>query len=147
MSLDEPCRGELSRLILRRVVWQFKMSFPKKVNKTCHFCAINVLSGEGNVPLFKPTKNKEFCGKSFCKTGTVILSDLIKRVRIDIDSTSESDSSAKNVQGKLSIVVLCFMSWKKDLCQRSFLRAKQITMNVAVVEINVFTVRIIYQAG
>ena len=93
MSLDELCRGELSRLILHRVVWQFKMSFPKKVNKTCHFCAINVSSGEGTVPLFKPTKNKEFCGKSFCKTGTIILSDLIKSVGIDIDCTSESDSS------------------------------------------------------
>ena len=93
MSLDELCRSELSRLNLRRVVWQFKMSFPKKVNKTCHFCAINVSSGEGTVPLFKQTKNKEFCGKSFCKTGTVILSDLIKSVGIDIDSTSESDSS------------------------------------------------------
>ena len=69
------------------------MSFPKKVNKTCHFCAINVSSGEGTVPLFKPTKNKEFCRKSFCKTGTIILSDLIKSVGIDIDSTSESDSS------------------------------------------------------
>ena len=56
MSLDELCRGlcrgELSRLILRRVVWQFKMSFPKKVSKTCHFCAINVSTGEGTVPLF-----------------------------------------------------------------------------------------------
>lgn len=93
MSLDELCRGELSGLILRRVVWQFKMSFPKKVNNTCHFCAINVSSGEGTVPLFKPTKNNEFCGKSFCKTGTIILSDLIKSVGIDIDCTSESDSS------------------------------------------------------
>ena len=51
MSLDKLCRGELSRLILRCVVWQFKMSFPKKVNKTCHFCAIHVSSGEGTVPL------------------------------------------------------------------------------------------------
>ena len=93
MSLDELCRGDFSRLFLRCVLWQFKMSFPKKVNKTCHFCAINVSSGEGTVPLFKPTKNKEFCGKSFCKTGSVILSDLIKSVGIDIDSTSESDSS------------------------------------------------------
>ena len=91
--LDEQCRGEFSRLILRRVVWQFKMNFPKKVNKTCHFCTINVLSGEGTVPFFKPTKIKEFCGKSFCKTGTVILSDLIKSVGIDTNSTSESDSS------------------------------------------------------
>ena len=32
-------------------------------------------------------------GKSFCKTGTVILSDLIKSVGVDTDSTSESDSS------------------------------------------------------
>ena len=91
--LDEQCRGEFSRLILRRVVWQFKMNFPKKVNKTCHFCTINVSSGEGTVPFFKPTKIKEFCGKSFCKTGTVILSDLIKSVGIDTNSTSESDSS------------------------------------------------------
>ena len=91
--LDEQCRGEFSRLILRRVAWQFKMNFPKKVNKTCHFCTINVSSGEGTVPFFKPTKIKEFCGKSFCKTGTVILSDLIKSVGIDTNSTSESDSS------------------------------------------------------
>ena len=93
MSLDRLCRGELSGLILRCVVWQFTMSFPKKVNNTCHFCAINVSSGEGTVPLFKPTKNNEFCGKSFCKTGTIILSDLIKSIGIDVDCTSESDSS------------------------------------------------------
>ena len=45
--------------------------------------------------LFLPLSQRktEFCGKSFCKTGTVILSDLIKSVGIDIDSTSESDSS------------------------------------------------------
>ena len=141
MSLDELCGGELSGLILRRVVWQFKMSFPKKVNNTCHFCAINVSSGEGTVPLFKPTKNNEFYGKSFCKTGTIILSDLIKSVGIDIDCTSESDLSlCKKCARKI-------VNWKKGLCQRSFLRAKQTTMNVAVVEINVFTVRIIHQAG
>ena len=91
MSLDKLCRGELSRLILRCVVWQFTMSFPKKVNKTCHFCVIHVSSGEGTVPLSQ--RKTEFCRKSFCKTGTVILSDLITSVRIDIDSTSESDSS------------------------------------------------------
>ena len=38
-------------------------------------------------------KTKSFAGKVFCKTGTIILSDLIKGVGIDIDSTSESDSS------------------------------------------------------
>ena len=122
MSLDELCRGELSGLILRRVVWQFKMSFPKKVINTCHFCAINVSSGEGTVPLFKPTKNNEFCGKSFCKTGTIILFDLIKSVGIDIDCTSESDSSlCKKCARKIVNCCTMFMSWKKGLCQRSFL--------------------------
>ena len=90
MPLDELCTDAGLFCV---VSWQFKMSFPKKVNKTCHFCAINVSSGVDTVPLFKQTKHKEFCGKSFCKTGTVIVSDLIKSVGIDIDSTSESDSS------------------------------------------------------
>lgn len=69
------------------------MSKFQKQNKKCYLCATSVSLGEGTVPLCKPTKNKEFCGKSFCKAGSVVLVDLIKSVGIDVHTTPESDPS------------------------------------------------------
>ena len=69
------------------------MSKFEKRSKNCYLCAASVSLGEGTVPLCKATKNKEFCGKSFCKAGTVVLVDLIKSIGIDVYTTSESDAS------------------------------------------------------
>ena len=69
------------------------MSKIQKQNKKCYLCETRISFGEGTVPLSKPTKNKEFCGKSFCKAGSVVLVDLIKSVGIDVCTTSESDAS------------------------------------------------------
>lgn len=69
------------------------MSKFQKQKKKCYLCASSVSLGEGTVPLCKPTKNKEFCGKSFCKAGSVVLVDLIKSVGIDVHTTSDSDPS------------------------------------------------------
>ena len=69
------------------------MSKFQKQNKKCYLCATSVSLGEGTVPLCNPTKNKEFCGKSFCKAGSVVLVDLIKSVGIDVYTKSESDAS------------------------------------------------------
>ena len=68
------------------------MSYAKK--KNCYLCESSVSVGEGTVPLCKPTKNKEFCGKSFCKAGSIILSDLIKSVGINCDKLTVDDSQS-----------------------------------------------------
>ena len=69
------------------------MSKFQKQNKKCYLCATSMSLGEGTVPLCNPTKNKEFCGKSFYKAGSVILIDLIKSVGINVYTKSESDAS------------------------------------------------------
>ena len=60
------------------------MSKFQKQNKKCYLCATSMSLGEGTVPFSKPTKNKEFCGKSFWIAGSVVLVNLIKSVGIDV---------------------------------------------------------------
>lgn len=67
------------------------MSKFEKRSKNCYFCAVSVLFGEGIVFFCKVIKNKEFCGKSFCKVGIVVFVELIKSIGIDVYIIFESD--------------------------------------------------------
>ena len=65
------------------------MALSKNTSKCCYFCDCNLPAGAA-VPLFKVTKNKEFTGKSCFTADSIVLSELLKSVGLDIDAASAS---------------------------------------------------------
>ena len=57
----------------------------------CYLCETQLSGCFGSsVPLFKPTKNKEFTVKSFCTADSIVLSELVKSVGIKINVAAAS---------------------------------------------------------
>ncbi len=61
------------------------MALAIKPNKCCYFCNVHVPAGAA-ISLFTRTKNKEFTGKSCFTADSIVLSDLLRSVGLNIDT-------------------------------------------------------------
>lgn len=56
-----------------------------KPNKCCYFCNVHLPAGTA-IPLFTLTKNKEFTGTSCFTADRIVLLDLLRNVRLNINT-------------------------------------------------------------
>ena len=76
------------------------MALAIKPNKCCYFCNVHLPAGAA-IPLFTLTKNKEFTGKSCFTADSIVLSDLLRSVGLNIDTDASKQSSCKKCARKV----------------------------------------------
>ena len=76
------------------------MALALKPNKCCYFCNVHLPAGAA-IPLFTLTKNKEFTGKSCFTADSIVLSDLLRSVGLNIDTDASKQSSYKKCARKV----------------------------------------------
>lgn len=79
-------RGEKERENMAACAVNLLVAVWQMAGRHCFLCKTNLqIHGCATVPLFKPTKKKEFIEKSFCKANSIVLSQLLKSIGIIID--------------------------------------------------------------